>query len=281
MRSVIILLVMLNVSKGFHNVISVHRLAKYMTTSMSSIAEGYLSVHVKGRISPGAASSEVFYKNTIQNAKQSVLEDGISRFDVLNRIDNNDEFLLVEVYNSANGPGDHKLTSHYNSWRENVADLMAEPRSAAKYTTLFPPKSNWKTDATASTIDDDSFMKKIPWNSDPFVNSLNSATGLPSPSKSMLAVAVDVEVTEGTEDLFIAASIENCKNSVREPGVTRFDFMQNNERPTNFLLFEVYNNAEAPLEHKATAHYTAWAGAVKDLMARPRTAIKYATKYFF
>jgi autoinducer 2-degrading protein len=165
---------MLNVSKGFHNVISVHRLAKYMTTSMSSIPEGYLSVHVKGRISPGAASSEIFYKNTIQNAKQSILEDGISRFDVLNRIDNNDEFLLIEVYNSANGPGDHKLTSHYNSWRENVADLMAEPRSAAKYTTLFPPKSNWKTDATASTTDDDSFMKKIPWNSDPFVNSLNS-----------------------------------------------------------------------------------------------------------
>jgi quinol monooxygenase YgiN len=165
---------MLCVAKGFNNVISKHRLAKYMTTSMSSIAEGYLSVHVKGRISSGATDREVFYRNTIRNAKQSILEDGISRFDVLNRIDNNDEFLRVEVYNAANGPGDHKLTSHYNSWRENVADLMAEPRSAAKYTTLFPPNSNWKTDASASNIDDDSYMRNVPWNLDPFASSLDA-----------------------------------------------------------------------------------------------------------
>lgn len=174
MRSVIILLAMLFVAKGFNNVISKHRLAKHMTTSMSSIAEGYLSVHVKGKISSGATDREVFYRNTIRNAKHSILEDGISRFDVLNRIDNNDEFLLVEVYNVANGPGDHKLTSHYNSWRENVADLMAEPRSAAKYRTLFPPNSNWKTDASASTIDDDSYMRNVPWNVDPFKSSLDS-----------------------------------------------------------------------------------------------------------
>lgn len=180
MRAVIILLGMLIVSRGFHNIISrlsqnrsteksCNFLAKHMTTSMSATAAGgYLSVHVQGRISPGAASSESFYTNTIQNAKKSILETGISRFDVLNRIDNNDEFLLVEVYNSANGPSDHKLTSHYNSWRENVADLMAEPRSAAKYTTLFPPTSNWQTDSSASTINDDSFMRNTPWNMDPF-----------------------------------------------------------------------------------------------------------------
>ena len=68
----------------------------------------------------------------------------------------------------------------------------------------------------------------------------------------MLAVAVDVEVVEGGEDAFIKASLENCRNSVKEPGVTRFDFMQNNENPRNFLLFEVYNNENGPIEHKAT-----------------------------
>ena len=68
----------------------------------------------------------------------------------------------------------------------------------------------------------------------------------------MLAVAVDVEVIEGGEAAFIQATLDNARNSVREPGVTRFDFMQNNENPRNFLLFEVYNNVDGPIEHKAT-----------------------------
>ena len=68
----------------------------------------------------------------------------------------------------------------------------------------------------------------------------------------MLAVAVDVEVVEGGEEAFIAASLANCQRSVKEPGVTRFDFMQNNDNPRNFLLFEVYNNPNGPVEHKAT-----------------------------
>lgn len=134
----------------------------------SSPTGGYLSVHVKGLIAPGEPSTSSFYRNTLQNAKESVLESGISRFDVLNRIDNNNEFLLVEVYNSATGPADHKLTAHYNSWRENVANLMAEPRSAAKYTTLFPPRHNWKTDASAGNLQEDTYMKSAPWDQTPF-----------------------------------------------------------------------------------------------------------------
>lgn len=129
---------------------------------------GYLSVHVKGLITPGATTSDIFYRNTLLNAQNSILESGISRFDVLNRIDNKDEFLLVEVYNSETGPSDHKLTAHYNSWRENVADLMAQPRTAAKYTTLFPPRSNWKTDSSASIVDDQ-YMKNIPWTQEPHI----------------------------------------------------------------------------------------------------------------
>ena len=150
------------------------RLPEFRKSSMMSMsteaAGGYLSVHVKGLITPGRASSDTFYRNSLHNAKNSVLESGISRFDVLNNIDNNDEFLLVEVYNSQTGPADHKLTPHYNSWRENVADLMAQPRTAAKYTTLFPPRSNWKTDASASIIEEDSHMKNIPWNQKPFIS---------------------------------------------------------------------------------------------------------------
>ena len=70
----------------------------------------------------------------------------------------------------------------------------------------------------------------------------------------MLAVAVDVEVTEGGESAFIQATLENARNSVKEPGVSRFDFKQNVESPRNFLLFEVYNNVNGPTEHKASGN---------------------------
>jgi (4S)-4-hydroxy-5-phosphonooxypentane-2,3-dione isomerase len=181
------ILAMLSVSRGFYNSLpktifpaalarsslsSTNRyLFRKISTTMSSSSSasgGYLSVHVKGMITPGEPSTSSFYRNTLQNAKESVLESGISRFDVLNRIDNNNEFLLVEVYNSATGPADHKLTAHYNSWRENVANLMAEPRSAAKYTTLFPPSHNWKTDASAGTFEENTYMKSAPWDQIPF-----------------------------------------------------------------------------------------------------------------
>ena len=88
----------------------------------------------------------------------------------------------------------------------------------------------------------------------------------------MLAVAVDVEVIEGDEEAFIAATLINCRNSVREPGVTRFDFMQNNENPRNFLLFEVYNNPDGPAEHKAT-------GATKQFYSISAFIVIYVLRY--
>ncbi len=220
-----------------------------------------------------------FYRNTLHNARNSILEPGISRFDVLSKIEDPSEFLLIEVYNTVAGPDAHKLTSHYNSWREGVADLMAQPRAASKYATIYPPKRNWKTDASASASigTEDAFMNTLPWSYEPFAAA--PAASPSAPANSMLAVVVDVEVTEGSEAAFVAATVANCKNSVKEPGVHRFDFLQNKENPRNFILVEVYSNEGAPAEHKATAHYAAWAAAVKDMMARPRTAAKYATKF--
>ena len=160
----------LNLHQG-RNMISEKSVALSMAQSVNG---GLLSVHVSGVITPGQSNSDKFYSNTLQNAKNSILEKGVSRFDVLNRIDNNDEFLLVEVYNSETGPADHKLTSHYNSWRENVASLMANPRSASKYTTLFPPRNNWKTDISASIVEEDFHMKKFPWRQPPFATDIGN-----------------------------------------------------------------------------------------------------------
>eukprot|EP01041_Mallomonas_annulata_P006533 gene6533-13227_t len=242
---------------------------KSFQTYRRSLTMSNLAVHVKGSITTG--SSNLFYENTLLNAKSSVLEKGISRFDVLRSVDDSDEFLLIEVYNNPSGPDEHKKTSHYNSWREEVAPIMARPRSAVKYNTIFPPMSEWKTDSSASAIDISSYMSKLPWDK-PSSSNLYS-------DGSMFAVIVNIQVTSGSESKFIEATLKNCKASLKEPGVQRFDFLQNVDDPSNFALVEVYNSPSAPADHKGTTHYASWAVSVIDMMACPRTASKYVTMY--
>jgi len=76
-------------------------------------------------------------------------------------------------------------------------------------------------------------------------------------------------------DSFIAASRENARHSVREPGVVRFDLIQQEDDPTRFVLVEIYRTADDPAKHKATAHYAAWRDAVDAMMASPRRSVKY------
>ncbi len=86
---------------------------------------------------------------------------------------------------------------------------------------------------------------------------------------------VHVHVLPGTEDAFLAASLENAANSRQEPGVTRFDVVQRMDDPTWFQLIEGYVSEDAVLAHRASAHYAAWRTAVDELMAEPRTAVRY------
>jgi len=91
----------------------------------------------------------------------------------------------------------------------------------------------------------------------------------------MLVVHVFVHVKEDCVEAFKQASVENARNSVQEPGVARFDVVQQQDDPTRFVLVEAYRTAEAPAAHKATAHYAAWRDAVAAMMAEPRSSIKY------
>ena len=89
-------------------------------------------VHVKpGRI-------QAFTEITTENARNSILELGIARFDVLQQPDDPTRFVLVEVYRNAEAPAKHKETTHYLAWRDQVADMMAEPRYSVKYANVFP-----------------------------------------------------------------------------------------------------------------------------------------------
>jgi quinol monooxygenase YgiN len=93
--------------------------------------------------------------------------------------------------------------------------------------------------------------------------------------RSLIVVHVHVHVNPDAVEAFRAASIENSRESLREPGVARFDVVQSTEDPTRFVLVEVYRTPDAPAAHKATAHYARWRDAVADLMAEPRTSVKY------
>jgi quinol monooxygenase YgiN len=92
---------------------------------------------------------------------------------------------------------------------------------------------------------------------------------------SLIVVHVHARVKPDAIEAFRAASIDNAQNSLREPGVARFDVVQSTEDPTRFVLVEVYRTADAPAAHKATAHYARWRDAVADLMAEPRTSARY------
>jgi len=91
----------------------------------------------------------------------------------------------------------------------------------------------------------------------------------------MLIVHVFVHVTPDSVDAFRAATIENARNSVQEPGIVRFDVIQQDDDPTQFALVEIYRDAEAPSRHKETAHYAVWRDTVASMMAEPRRSVKY------
>jgi quinol monooxygenase YgiN len=92
----------------------------------------------------------------------------------------------------------------------------------------------------------------------------------------MLIVHVHVHVKPEFIEAFKQATIENATNSVKEPGIARFDVIQQTDDPTKFILVEVYKTAEASAAHKETAHYARWRDTVAEMMAEPRQGIKYS-----
>ena len=101
-----------------------------------------LVVHVHVHVKPELV--EAFSQATLKNARQSVQEPGICRFDVIRQHDDPTRFVLIEVYHTDQDPARHKETAHYAAWRDAVAPMMAEPRSSFKYTNLFPNDADWE-----------------------------------------------------------------------------------------------------------------------------------------
>ena len=91
----------------------------------------------------------------------------------------------------------------------------------------------------------------------------------------MLIVNVHISVKPDMLDDFIRATRKNAAASLKEPGIARFDFIQQKDDPTRFILVEVYRDERAPAEHKETEHYKEWRDTVAPMMAEPREGIKY------
>lgn len=91
----------------------------------------------------------------------------------------------------------------------------------------------------------------------------------------MQIILVHVRVKPETVVAFKRATIENATNSVKEPGIERFDVIQQAEDPTHFILVEVYKTPDASAAHKNTAHYRRWRDTVVNMMAEPRQGIKF------
>ena len=99
-------------------------------------------VHVHIQVKP--EKLEAFKAATLANARASVQEPGILRFDVVQQTEDPARFTLVEVYRDEAANAAHRETPHYLVWRDTVADMMAVPRTRVVYRELFPDAAGWE-----------------------------------------------------------------------------------------------------------------------------------------
>lgn len=96
----------------------------------------------------------------------------------------------------------------------------------------------------------------------------------------MHVLIVHCRVKPECVEAFRAATLENARASLHEPGVARFDLLQQADDPTRFVLYEVYRHPDAPAQHKATPHYQKWAEVTASMFAEPRTRALYTEVFW-
>lgn len=99
-------------------------------------------VHVFVHVKPDDVAA--FEAATRENARHSIAEPGVVRFDLVRQEDDPTRFLLIEIYRAAEDPARHKETAHYKRWRETVEPMMAEPRRSTRYVALVPDAAKWE-----------------------------------------------------------------------------------------------------------------------------------------
>lgn len=98
-------------------------------------------VHVFIQVKPEYIDD--FITATVDNARNSINEPGIARFDFIQQIDEPSQFMLIEVYRSPDDPGKHKETEHYKTWKDKVEQMMETQRKSQKYSNVYPDEKGW------------------------------------------------------------------------------------------------------------------------------------------
>ena len=95
----------------------------------------------------------------------------------------------------------------------------------------------------------------------------------------MVILIVHIHVKAEHIEAFRRATIENATNSIQEPGIAQFDFLQQADDPSRFVLYEAYRDVDAPPKHRETAHYKTWLATVTNMLAEDRTRMFYANVF--
>ncbi len=91
----------------------------------------------------------------------------------------------------------------------------------------------------------------------------------------MLVVHVHIRVKPEDVEGFKKITIKNARNSLKEPGIIRFDMIQKEDDPAYFVLSEVYKDVEATTKHKETPHYAEWRAAAESMMTEQRHSVRF------
>lgn len=188
-------------------------------------------------------------EDDVTKSRDPSLDAGCLRFDLLRDRESPNKFIFYEVYTDDEAAGEHKKTSHYQTWADFKASGGVENQVVAKLET--------------SSIPGD-------WALQPSVR--NSAE-----AQSKSAVLVTVEIKPDRIDDFLKALQEDVKGSREEAGCLRFDLLRDRDDPNKFSFYEVYTDDEAAGFHKTTSHYKAWADFKASGGVVSQTVVKVET----
>ena len=81
---------------------------------------------------------EKFLAAALDDSSCSLQEPGCLRFDVLQDNTDPNRFFFYEVYRDEDAFKAHQASAHYPRWRAAAAEVLAEPTSASRCSTIYP-----------------------------------------------------------------------------------------------------------------------------------------------
>jgi hypothetical protein len=202
-------------------------------------------------------------------------EPDVARFGLLRSVDNEDEFLIIEVFKDRrSGTVDFKhARQHYEDWRAVAEPLMAAPAATSSYTPLFPTPAMWDTSKTCSVGNVAVYQTQRPWSGQPLEQSPDGSQG------GLLASLYEITISKTSEDKLVAHALRWCHSTVKEAAVQRVDFLANSANHTShetstFLLVVMLNTIQP-----TPPFLQQFLESIAPVIAQPVVVSRYMTLY--